>query len=99
MVSVPERTIPTEQPPLVSEVSANFFVDRGCSMISAMNLYSHVLSFVDRNIQYMYMQMHLSSKFTLFEVTYRETLNGGNLTFKLLTWDTLHIGFIVIYIT
>jgi hypothetical protein len=28
---VRERTTPTEQPPLLSEVSANFFADRGVS--------------------------------------------------------------------
>ena len=28
---VRERTIPTERPPLVGEVSANFFADRGVS--------------------------------------------------------------------
>jgi hypothetical protein len=30
-----KRTIPTERSPLVSEVSANFFADRGCRVISA----------------------------------------------------------------
>jgi hypothetical protein len=31
---VRERTIPTERPPLVGEVSANF-ADRGCRVVSA----------------------------------------------------------------
>jgi hypothetical protein len=29
LASVRKRTIPTERPPLASEISANFFVDRG----------------------------------------------------------------------
>jgi hypothetical protein len=31
---VHKRTIPTERPPLVGEVSANFFADRGCHVVS-----------------------------------------------------------------
>jgi hypothetical protein len=31
---VRERTLPTEQPPLVGEVSANFFADRRCHEVS-----------------------------------------------------------------
>jgi hypothetical protein len=32
---VRKRTIPTERPPHVGEVSANFFADRGCRVVSA----------------------------------------------------------------
>jgi hypothetical protein len=35
--SVRERTIPTERPPLVDEVSATF-ADRGCHMVSVTDL-------------------------------------------------------------
>jgi hypothetical protein len=34
MVWVRERTIPTERPPLVGEVIANFFADRRCHVVS-----------------------------------------------------------------
>jgi hypothetical protein len=33
MVWVRERTVPTERPPLVGEVSFNFFVGRGCRVV------------------------------------------------------------------
>jgi hypothetical protein len=36
---VRKQTIPTERPPLVGEVSANFFADRGCRMVSATDPY------------------------------------------------------------
>jgi hypothetical protein len=39
VASVCKRTIPTERPPLVSEVSANFLADRGCHMVSVTNPY------------------------------------------------------------
>jgi hypothetical protein len=45
---VRKRTIPTEQPPLVGEVSVNF-VGRGCRMVSATDPYSHILGFLDCN--------------------------------------------------
>jgi hypothetical protein len=38
MASVRERTIPTEQPPPVGEVSANFS-DRGCHMVGVTDPY------------------------------------------------------------
>jgi hypothetical protein len=36
--SVRKRTIPIERPPLVSEVSANFFADTGCHVVSNESL-------------------------------------------------------------
>jgi hypothetical protein len=39
MPLVQKRTIPTEQLPLVGEVTANF-VDRGCLMVSAADPHS-----------------------------------------------------------
>jgi hypothetical protein len=49
VASVCKRTIPTERPPLVSEVSANFFVDRGCHVVSVTNPYGHIIGFLDRS--------------------------------------------------
>jgi hypothetical protein len=42
-------TIPTERPPLISEVSANFFADRGCHVVSVTNPYGRMLGFLDRS--------------------------------------------------
>jgi hypothetical protein len=46
MVWVRKRTIPTERPPLVGEVIANF-ADRGCHMVSMTDPYSRILRFLD----------------------------------------------------
>jgi hypothetical protein len=48
VASVRERTIPTERPPLVGEVSSNL-ADRGCHVVSVMDLYGLILSFLDRS--------------------------------------------------
>jgi hypothetical protein len=44
-----ERTMLTEQPPLVSELSANF-ADRGCHVVSIRDPHSRILGFLDRII-------------------------------------------------
>jgi hypothetical protein len=49
MASVHKRTIPTERPSLVSEVSANSFADRGCHVVSVTNPYGRILGFLDRS--------------------------------------------------
>jgi hypothetical protein len=46
MASVRKRTIPTEPPPLVNEVSANFFADRGCHVVSVTDPYGRSLGFL-----------------------------------------------------
>jgi hypothetical protein len=46
---VRERTKPTERPPLVGEVIANFFADRGCYVVSVTGPYGHILSFLERS--------------------------------------------------
>jgi hypothetical protein len=46
---VRERTIPIEQTPLVGEVNADFFADRGCQVVSVMDLYDRILGFLDRS--------------------------------------------------
>jgi hypothetical protein len=43
VASVRKRTIPTERPPLFSKVSANFFADRGCHVVSVTNPYGRIL--------------------------------------------------------
>jgi hypothetical protein len=43
-----ERTIPTEQPPLVGEVGANFY-DRGCHVVSVTDSCGRILGFLDRS--------------------------------------------------
>jgi hypothetical protein len=49
MVSVRELTIPTERPPLVGEVIATFFADRGCHVVSVTDIYGRILDFLDRS--------------------------------------------------
>jgi hypothetical protein len=49
MASVHKRTIPTERPPLVSEVSANFLRIEGCHVVSVTNPYGRILGFLDRS--------------------------------------------------
>jgi hypothetical protein len=56
VASVRKRTIPTERPPLVSEVRANFFADRGCHVGSVTNPYGSILGFLDRN-RYFFFQV------------------------------------------
>jgi hypothetical protein len=53
MVLVRKRTIPTERPPHVGEVSANF-ADRGCHVISPTDPLGHILGFLDRNRYYFF---------------------------------------------
>jgi hypothetical protein len=48
MVWVRERTITTEQPPLVGEVIANFS-DRGCHVVSVTDPHGRILDFLDRS--------------------------------------------------
>jgi hypothetical protein len=54
MVWVRERTIPTERPPLVGEVIANFFADRGCHVVSVTDPYGRILGFLDRSRYFSY---------------------------------------------
>jgi hypothetical protein len=49
MVCVRERTIPTERPPLVREVIANFFEDRECHVVSKADPYGRILGFIYRS--------------------------------------------------
>jgi hypothetical protein len=49
MVWVRERTIPTERPPLLGEVVANFFADKGCHVVSVTDPYGRILGFLDRS--------------------------------------------------
>jgi hypothetical protein len=48
MVGFHERTIPTERPPLVGEVIANF-VDRECHVVGVTDPYGRILGFLDRS--------------------------------------------------
>jgi hypothetical protein len=48
MVWVRERTIPTERPPLVGEVIANF-ADTGCHVVSVTDPFGRILDFLDRS--------------------------------------------------
>jgi hypothetical protein len=45
---VRKRTIPTELPPLVGELIANF-CDRGCHVVSMTDPYGRILGFLDRS--------------------------------------------------
>jgi hypothetical protein len=62
MALVHERTVLTERPPLVGEVSANFYTqrererereresgrERGCHIVSAMDPHGRIIGFLDR---------------------------------------------------
>jgi hypothetical protein len=52
MTLVRERTIPTERPPLVGELSAN----RGCHVVSVTDSYCRILGFIDRS-RYFFFQV------------------------------------------
>jgi hypothetical protein len=43
-----ERTIPTERPPLVGEVSVKFVTDRGCHVVSLTDPHGRILDFLDQ---------------------------------------------------
>jgi hypothetical protein len=45
---VHDRTIPTERQPLVGEISANVFWDRGCHFFIVTDFYGRILGFLDR---------------------------------------------------
>jgi hypothetical protein len=51
---VHERATPTERPPLVGEVSANF-ADRGCRVVSVTDPYGRILGFLDRSRYYFFL--------------------------------------------
>jgi hypothetical protein len=55
VASVRERTIPTERPPLVDEVSINFS-DRGRLVVSVMDPHCRILGFLDRS-RYLFFQV------------------------------------------
>jgi hypothetical protein len=52
MARIRERTILTERPPLVGEVSAN----RGCHVVSVTDPYGRNLAFLDRS-RYFFLQV------------------------------------------
>jgi hypothetical protein len=54
MTSVRKGTIPTERPPLVSEVSANLFAVRGCHVVSMTNRYDRIPGFLYRSRYYLF---------------------------------------------
>jgi hypothetical protein len=54
VASVRKRTISTERPPLVSEVSANFFEDKRCHVVSVTNPYDRILGFIDKSLYYFF---------------------------------------------
>jgi hypothetical protein len=56
MALVRERTIPTERPPLVDEVSANLLWIEGCRAVSAADPYGRILGFLDRS-RYFFFQV------------------------------------------
>jgi hypothetical protein len=47
MVWVRERTIPTDRPPFVGEVIANFFADKECHVVSVTDPYGCILDFLE----------------------------------------------------
>jgi hypothetical protein len=63
VASVRKRIIPTERPPLVSEVRTNFFADRGYHVVSVTNPYDCILGFLDRSSYYFFqVAPHLYSR-------------------------------------
>jgi hypothetical protein len=53
VASVRERTIPTERPPLVSEISAKF-ADRGCNVVIVTDRYGRILCFLDQSCYFLF---------------------------------------------
>jgi hypothetical protein len=53
MVLIRKRTIQTERPPLVGEVSGTF-ADRGCRVVRAMNPHGRIIVFLDRSSYYFF---------------------------------------------
>jgi hypothetical protein len=51
---VRERTMPTERPPLVGEVCANFFAVRGCLVVNPTDSHGSILRFLDQNRCYFF---------------------------------------------
>jgi hypothetical protein len=49
VASVRKRTIPTDRPLLVSEVSANFITNTRCHVVSVTDPYGRILGFLDRS--------------------------------------------------
>jgi hypothetical protein len=62
VASVHKRTIPNERLPLVSEVSANFFADRGCHVVSVTNPYGCILGFLIMDLNHTMHNKGLISK-------------------------------------
>jgi hypothetical protein len=83
MVWVRERTIPTEQPPLVGEVIANFFAVRGCHVVSVTDPYGRILGLLDRSryfsIKYLLSCTH-EAEWTPFQTNYFFFVVPGNRT-------------------
>jgi hypothetical protein len=52
----------TERPPLVDEVSANFFADRGYRVVSAADPHGRILGFLERNRYYFFQVAQLYSR-------------------------------------
>jgi hypothetical protein len=50
----PQANYTDQRPPLVSEVSANFFANRGCHVVSVTNPYGRILGFLDRSSYYFF---------------------------------------------
>jgi hypothetical protein len=85
---VRERTIPTERPPLVSEVSANVFADRGCHEVRAMDPYGSILSFLDwrfmsRSISNYRIKIKKSTQFCFNEILKLQQINWEALLFSM----------------
>jgi hypothetical protein len=53
VILVRERTIPTERPPLVGEVTNNF-CGFGCCVVRTTNPYGHILRFIDRSRYFLF---------------------------------------------
>jgi hypothetical protein len=68
---VRERTIPTERPPLVGEISATF-ADRRCRVVSATDPYGHILGFLDRSHHFFFQVAHYTheAEWTPFQTHY-----------------------------
>jgi hypothetical protein len=72
MVWVCEITIPTERPPLVGEVSANFAV-RGCHVVSVTDPSGRILVFLDRSRYFFFQvapQLYSEAEWTPFQTNY-----------------------------
>jgi hypothetical protein len=78
VVSVREKTIPTERQPLVGEFNAKF-KDKGCQVVSVTDPHSRILGFLDRSCYFFFQEMRFKKGKTIL-VTGRGCQQGSEMS-------------------